>query len=111
LEPGAGVSGRAWADVQIIEEEKAIDYCHMIKTDCGDGCFCVVAMIGEASMLDGHEHNVDEDFGHIWEYIDSPFVCGVGASGRVCLKEIENVGGGVGDFDFLNCEFGGLCLE
>lgn len=58
LGPGASVSRRVGTDVQIVEEEESINNRHVIHADRSDGGLGVFAVIGEASVLDGREHNV-----------------------------------------------------
>jgi hypothetical protein len=111
LRPGTGGGGGSRTDVQIVKKEESIDDRHVIHADSSDGGLSVFAVIGEASVLDRHKHDVKKDFSHIGEYINDPFVGGIGASGGVRLKKREDVGGGVGDSDFLNSKFSGLCLE
>jgi hypothetical protein len=74
LGPSASVSGREGTDVEIIEEEETIDDCHMIETNCGDRCFGMDSVFGKAGVLKGHEHDVHDDWNHVWEDVDNPFV-------------------------------------
>jgi hypothetical protein len=109
--PGCGVGGWRWADVEIVEEEEALETDGVVEDESGEGRLGLILVVsgggGGGSKL--HDEHEDGDLGR--EDVDSPIIGGSGFRRRVLFKQSEGVGDVVRILDIFDFENNGLVLE
>lgn len=84
--------GRVGADVEIVEEEEALETDGVVEDESGEGRLSLILVVGGRGGSGGDLHDVHEDGDLRREDVYGPVIGGSGFRGRVLFKEGQGIG-------------------